>query len=107
MVTKLEEVEERGGTVLSVTSNLPLVVRGAYGFGRVTLIALDVDQKPFSDWADRSLFWVRAHRPEAPARPTRRPPAPAMGGGAVQSVRRLRPLEPASRGARAVSRASS
>ena len=60
MVTKLEEVKERGGAVLSVTANLPLVVRGAYGFGRVTLITLDVDQKPFSDWPDRSLFWVRA-----------------------------------------------
>src|SRR5207248_3257568 len=45
MVTKLEGVDERGGTVLSVMSNLPLVVRGTYGFGRVTLIALDVDQK--------------------------------------------------------------
>jgi hypothetical protein len=60
MVTKLEEVKERGGAVLSVTSNLPLVVRGAFGFGRVTLITLDVDQKPFSDWPDRSLFWARA-----------------------------------------------
>ncbi len=60
MVTKLEEVKERGGKVLSVTSNLPLVIRGAYGFGRVTLITLDVDQKPFSDWPDRSLFWARA-----------------------------------------------
>ena len=53
-----------------VTSNLPLVVRGAYGFGRVTLITLDVDQKPFSDWPDRSLFWVRAldlKRPRADA----------------------------------------
>ena len=43
-----------------MTSNLPLVVRGSHGFGRVTLITLDVDQKPFSDWPDRSLFWVRA-----------------------------------------------
>jgi hypothetical protein len=60
MVTKLEELEERGGKVLSMMSNMPLVVRGAHGFGRVTLIALDVDQKPFSDWPDRSLFWVRA-----------------------------------------------
>ncbi len=60
MVTKLQEVKERGGSVLASTSNLPLVVRGAYGFGRVTLITLDVDQKPFSDWPDRSLFWVRA-----------------------------------------------
>ena len=60
MVTKLEELEERGGTVLSMMSNMPLVVRGAHGFGRVTLIAIDVDQKPFSEWPDRSLFWVRA-----------------------------------------------
>jgi hypothetical protein len=60
MVTRLEELEERGGTILSMMSNLPLVVRGAHGFGRVTLIALDVDQKPFSEWVDRSLFWVRA-----------------------------------------------
>jgi hypothetical protein len=60
MVTKLEEVEARGGKVLSSTSGLPLVVRGPYGFGRVTAIALDVDQKPFADWADRPLFWVKA-----------------------------------------------
>ena len=43
-----------------MTSSLPLVVRGPYGFGRVTLIALDVDQKIFSDWPDRGLFWGRA-----------------------------------------------
>jgi len=60
LVTKLEGIKERGGKVLSVTSNLPLVVRGPYGFGRVTLITLDVDQKPFADWPDRALFWVRA-----------------------------------------------
>ena len=60
MVTKLEELDERGGMVLSRMSNMPLVVRGAHGFGLVTLIAIDVDQKPFSEWVDRSLFWVRA-----------------------------------------------
>jgi hypothetical protein len=60
MVTKLERIEERGGKVLSMMANLPLVVRGPYGFGRVTLITLDVDQKPFSDWVDKNLFWVRA-----------------------------------------------
>ena len=60
MVTKLDELDERGGTVLSRMSNMPLVVRGAHGFGLVTLIAIDVDQKPFSEWVDRSLFWVRA-----------------------------------------------
>ena len=32
MVTKLQEVKERGGTILAVTSNLPLVVRGLVRF---------------------------------------------------------------------------
>ena len=103
MVTKLEEVEERGGTVLSVTSNLPLVVRGPYGFGRVTLIALDVDQKPFADWPDRSLFWLRALD-------LRRPRVDQLGAGsqfggggaAVLPIGCLRPVEPAPRRARAV-----
>ncbi|WP_254053673.1 hypothetical protein [Singulisphaera sp. GP187] len=46
--------------MLSRAVGAPLVVRGSHGFGRVTLIALDVDQKPFSAWEDRGLFWVRA-----------------------------------------------
>ncbi len=57
MVTKLDDVKV---TPLSVMSNVPLVVRGPHGFGRVTLIAMDVNQKLFSDWADRGLFWTRA-----------------------------------------------
>jgi hypothetical protein len=60
MVTTLEGVKERGGKVLSVMSSLPLVVRGSYGFGRVTLLTFDVDQNPFARWPDRSQFWVRA-----------------------------------------------
>ena len=103
MVTKLEEIEERGGTVLSMMSNMPLVVRGAHGFGRVTLIALDVDQKPFSDWVDRSLFWVRAIELETPARRPGRQRPQYGGRAAVLSIWRLRPVEPASRGPRAVS----
>jgi hypothetical protein len=59
-VTKLDEVDRRGGTVMSMMSNLPLVVRGPCGFGLVTLIAVDVDQKLFSEWPDRGLFWARA-----------------------------------------------
>ena len=34
----------------------------------MTLIALDVDQKLFSDWPDRALFWVRAIDLQPPAR---------------------------------------
>jgi hypothetical protein len=60
LVTKLEEVEARGGKVLCAAGPVPLVVRGPYRFGRVTVVALDVDQKPFSDWPDRPLFWVKA-----------------------------------------------
>ncbi|HKI19430.1 MAG TPA: hypothetical protein VKA15_16210, partial [Isosphaeraceae bacterium] len=59
-VTKFEGVAERGGSVLSVTANLPLVIRGPHGFGRVTVVAIDVDQKPFSEWPDRALFWASA-----------------------------------------------
>ncbi len=103
MVTKLEEMEERGGTVLSMMSNMPLVVRGAHGFGRVTLIALDVDQKPFSDWPDRSLFWVRAIDLKRP-RGEQDAAGNTLGGGPqFYQYGRLRPVEPASRRARAVS----
>jgi hypothetical protein len=81
MITKLEEVKERGGTVLcGVTSGLPLVVRGSYGFGRVTLVTLDVDQRPFADWPDRSLFWARAIDLRRP-RPDQTGANPAMVGG--------------------------
>jgi hypothetical protein len=60
LVTKLEQADSRGGKVLSATGDVPLVVRGAHGFGRVTLVALDLDAKPFSEWRDRALFWVKA-----------------------------------------------
>jgi len=60
MVTTLEEIESRGGKVLSRAIGAPLVVRGSYGFGLVTLIAFDVDQRPFSTWEDRGFFWVQA-----------------------------------------------
>ncbi|MBV8555739.1 MAG: hypothetical protein JO116_09245 [Planctomycetaceae bacterium] len=60
-VTKLEGVEARGGKVLlGAGGDVPLVVRGACGFGRVTVVAFDVDQRPFSDWPDRALFWGKA-----------------------------------------------
>jgi hypothetical protein len=75
-VTKLEDVEKRGGKVLAATGTVPLIVRGPHGFGRVTLLAFDVDQKPFSDWKDRATFWVKAA--------DLRPPT---AGGASNAVR--------------------
>ena len=52
----------------------------------MTLIALDVDQKPFADWPDRALFWVKALDLQ---RAGRRPAVGARigGGGAVLSAR--------------------
>ena len=60
LVTRLEAAEERGGKILSIMGNLPLIVRGPHGFGRVTLIGVGVEQKIFGDWTDRGLFWARA-----------------------------------------------
>ena len=57
-VTKFEDWEKRGGVPdPAMPSATPLVLRGPYGFGRVTMIGLDVDQKPFSSWDDKKLFW--------------------------------------------------
>ena len=58
-VARFEEIDARGGKVIASTLSTPLVVRGAYGFGRVTVIGMDVDAKPFSGWPDRALFFVR------------------------------------------------
>ncbi len=60
MVTKFESIEARGGKVLGSTLSVPVIIRGSYGFGRVTVLGIDVDQKPFATWEDRPLFWVRA-----------------------------------------------
>jgi hypothetical protein len=55
------EGAKRAGILCETTSSppTPIVVRGTYGFGRVTVVALDVDGKPFSDWKDKPLFWVK------------------------------------------------
>jgi hypothetical protein len=60
MVTRLEATEERGVKILSFIGNLPLIVRGPCGFGRITLIGVGVEQNIFGDWPDRGLFWARA-----------------------------------------------
>ena len=60
MVTKFEEIEKRGGKVLSETQNVPLVIRGSEGFGRVTVVGISTNEKPFSEWPDRPNFWLRA-----------------------------------------------
>ena len=81
LVTKLEEVEARGGKVLSESGSVPLIVRGPHGFGRVTVLAFDVDQKPFADWPDRALFWVKALDLRGRAGDPNAPGTLVVGGG--------------------------
>lgn len=82
LVTKLEGLEARGGKALD-SSVTPLVVRGSYGFGRVTVVALDVDQKPFSVWDDRSLFWIKAIDLQRQAEQSSSGAAGPPGGGSL------------------------
>lgn len=35
----------------------PLIVRGSFGLGIVTLVGIDTDTAPFRDWSDRASFW--------------------------------------------------
>ena len=56
-VAKLQPVEDRRPQYLVATASTPLVVRGTYGFGRVTVVGFDVSEKPFADWPDKKLFW--------------------------------------------------
>ena len=56
-IVPVEGWAERGGVPIASTAATPLVVRRAYGLGRVTLTGLDVSGGPFADWPDREFFW--------------------------------------------------
>jgi hypothetical protein len=56
---KLEGWEARKGVPLASSLSSPLVVRGAYGFGLVTVVGLDMGQPAFAKWKDRRLFWEK------------------------------------------------
>ncbi len=59
-VVDFEPVASRGGRSLDNDSTNRVVYRGFFGFGRVTVIGLNVDEKPFASWSDRNLFWLAA-----------------------------------------------
>jgi hypothetical protein len=59
-ITKLEVKDTQKVQIPCRTADSPIVVRGWHGFGRVTLVAIDVDSPPFANWTDRGLFWVKA-----------------------------------------------
>jgi hypothetical protein len=45
---------------------MPLVVQAAYGSGRVTIVAADPDEVPFSRWKRQGDFWERVLRDGGP-----------------------------------------
>ena len=45
-------------------TDLPLVIRSAYGFGEVVFVALDLDRPPFAQWKGRSDFLRKVLRRE-------------------------------------------
>ncbi len=88
-VTKFDEIAQRGGVVIDTASSTPLLIRGIYGFGRVTLIGLDVNDGPFAVWKDRTLFWARAldirRQVQEETKNTGNNPLTAAGGGFYQA----------------------
>lgn len=46
------------GTVTIQDEGQPLVVTGAYGLGKVTLLTFDTDQEPFRSWTAAPDFWL-------------------------------------------------
>lgn len=59
-VTRFDEIAERGSTIIDTASSSPLIVRGVHGFGRITMLGVDVHDGPFVAWKDRTLFWAKA-----------------------------------------------
>lgn len=60
IVTKFDQIAERGGMIIDTASSMPIIVRGIHGFGRVTMLGIDVHDGPFAAWKDRTLFWAKA-----------------------------------------------
>jgi hypothetical protein len=48
------------------TTDLPLIVQGKYGLGRVMLVAFDLDDAPFTNWAGQASFWTAIQRTFGP-----------------------------------------
>jgi hypothetical protein len=56
-VVKLQIAAGRNVLQLAATAFTPLVVRGAYGLGRVTLTGIDPSTPPISTWPNRTMIW--------------------------------------------------
>ncbi len=56
---RVPQLQNVHGTVEVRDSNLPLVIRRAWGLGQVIFVAADLDGPPLADWPDRGLLLSR------------------------------------------------
>lgn len=78
-------IEDIRGRVLVRHENRPLIVRGAYGLGTVTLMAFDTESGAFRQWAGATDFWHKllglarpAPEKEDDTQPMRRMASPSV-----------------------------
>ena len=57
IVTLQPKADRATKTIVDDASERPLAVQGAYGLGRITVFAFDLDRSPFTDWNKRAPFW--------------------------------------------------
>lgn len=58
-IVSMKPLASHGCRALDAGTTTPVVMRGHFGFGVVTLIGLSVDEKPFAAWQDRNAFWAK------------------------------------------------
>jgi len=57
IVTLQPKADRATSTIVDDGSGRPVAVQGAYGLGRITVFAFDLDRLPFTDWNKRAPFW--------------------------------------------------
>jgi hypothetical protein len=65
-VAKLERKPGREYHEIRGEKGLPLMIRGPFGLGSVTVLAFDVDRKPFLGWSGEREFWKKLITETAP-----------------------------------------
>jgi hypothetical protein len=89
-VAKLERKPGREiDVLLSEQEDFPLIVRGSYGLGQVTVVAFDLDAQPFTAWAPSGQrdFWKKLLEYTAPPAPNDQ----MMQGGRMVSNQNVDP----------------
>jgi len=51
--------ETDGGRVLVAANGIPLIIQGAHGLGRVTVLTFSPEREPFRSWKSQPAMWSR------------------------------------------------